>query len=128
MNTVDNTPVKNPLTHAQKNVLAAFFQGHIITINKEEYRFAEKDDLLYTQSTSEGEMDYIAMDTGIFKRFYSFSGTDFSIENADSFKWMLCASEIGHIMSLIKTMTQDEVFIALSNKTLTEINQTKRAG
>lgn len=128
MNTVDNTTFKNSLTHAQKNVMVAFLQGHIISIKGEDYRFAEKGDLLWTETTDKGDVEWSAMEDGLFMRAYEFDGqaTDYTPEHATGFRWITYGDRMGTMLSLIRDMSEKDMIVALGNKTLTEINQTRR--
>ena len=104
MNSQDITEHKQPLSHAQNNVLIALLQGHIITIAGEDYRYAEAEQPLYRNNKDE---IMGAMEAGLFKRNYEFDGqvTDYTPETCNRFSLMLYSSELAHIVRLIKTMT-----------------------
>ena len=115
--------IKSPLSKAQNTVLKAFLQGHIITIEKEAYCFAEYGDTLMTENSVDGDIDWIAQETGIFKRFYSFDAgvKEYTPQNATGCRWVLAAVDIAGVLSLIRRMSDDEVAIAISNYTLTNV-------
>lgn len=105
---------KGKLAEALK-VLAAFLEGHIITIGGEDYRYAQKDDHLY----EDDKQIYVATESGFSQRFNSFSGGE---KTPSSFRWILVADSLAFFMRLFDGMTEDEVTIALSNRSLTDIN------
>lgn len=123
MQNKDITEAQEPYTFQQINILKALFQGHVITIRGEEYRYGIKDEPLYIETKEDGDYHVFAAQTGLFKKFLSFNGsvTNFTPENADSFKYLLITPEIGQIMDLISMMSEEERLTALANKALTSI-------
>lgn len=124
MKAQDITEFKETPSHQHMNVFIAFMQGHIIQVAGEDYRYANKDEVMY----SEGDMEYAAMESGIFKRFLSFTDKveEYTKETASSFKWMFIADSASYIFSIINEMTEEEVIMALGNKVLTETNRKNR--
>lgn len=102
------------MAHIDSRVLMAFMHGHIITIGGEDYRFARKDQELY----SEGDNVFVATETGVFKRMLKFGTApkNFSKEHANGFIWTsIWGDSMAAMLSLISEMTQDEKIIAVSN-------------
>lgn len=124
MSYTENNKTKEPLTKPLLAVLSSFLKGNVITIDSEAYRFAQAGDILVTETTPTGEVDWVAQETGIFKRFYSFDAgvKECTEKNATGCRWVIAAIEIGGVISLIKSMTQEELTIALSNFALTDLD------
>ena len=128
MNTRDINTIQTPYEKRHLSVLGAFFQGHILQIQGEEYRFAKKDGLLYEEDTPEGVVEYHATQSGLFKKMYSYSGTvkSYTPENADRFIYVLVAECMDGIMGLIASMSEEEIFAALSSRALTDFHQEQK--
>lgn len=112
------------MEHLNTQVLMAFMHGHIVQHQGEDYRFARQDQHLY----EEGDMIYVAMESGVFKRCFSYSGTDMATPTG--FKWILSMGETDGAFSLllgmIEAMTQDEKIMAVANLAFDKVQRTHR--
>lgn len=114
------TTLKEGFSHRKMNVLNALLQGHVIQIAGEEYRYAMKDEELY----SDGDRVFVATEEGIFK-----SCSVQSISNGiskDGTTWIRVTDSLSYISKLIDNMSEDEIMISLANKALTSFNQKDR--
>lgn len=128
MNAKDINSIQTPYQSKHLSVLKAFFQGHILEIAGKSYRYARKDSTLYTESTEEGEVEYSATVSGLFQKFLSFnqSAPSFAPEHASGFTYMLAAECMDGIMSIIESMTDEEITLAISSMALTSIKAEQR--
>ncbi|MCP4528726.1 MAG: hypothetical protein GY833_22860 [Aestuariibacter sp.] len=116
-------PAKGSLADGAQKVFAAFLEGHIIKAGGSDYRYARKDDELF----EDDDRIYVATESGFFQRYDSFSGGE---KEPSGFRWLRVANSIDSFLHIFGLMSEEEVFLALGNRALTNINveaaQTRR--
>lgn len=112
------------MEHLDTQVMMAFLHGYIVDYKGEDYRFARQGQHLYEK----GDMIYTAMESGVFKRCFSYSAAD--MDTPESFRWMLNMGETDGAFSLllgmIAEMTQDEKIAAVANLAFDKALRTHR--
>lgn len=103
-----------PLEHLDLKVLEALLKGHIIECKQGEFRYAIKDQELWSEkgTSEDGDLVYVAMESGLFTKAYTFNsysaGASLEKGNASGFRWLFQSDSIGYMRKLIEAMEKDE--------------------
>jgi len=99
------------LSFKDSQVLMAFLHGHIIKYKGDEFRFARKDQALFTEDTDDGVIEYVATETSLFVRTYTFDSNaqNYTPDEATGFKWIAqWGDSLAGMMGMISSMSEDE--------------------